>query len=103
MKIEEETAGDLTILKLHGKLLIGDGVEVLREKVNSLIEAGKVNISLDVGDVPYVDSAGLGEMARCYTAATRNNGSLKLTNIPKRIKDLLKVTRLDKILSDEVD
>jgi anti-sigma B factor antagonist len=103
MNIEEETAGELTILKLHGKLLIGDGVEVLREKVNSLIEAGKVNISLDAGDVPYVDSAGLGEIVRCHTAATRNNGNLKLTNIAKRIKDLLKVTRLDKILSDEVD
>ena len=103
MTIEEETAGDLTILKLHGKLRLGDGVEVLREKVKSLIEAGKVNISLDVGDVVYVDSAGLSEFARCHTVTTRNNGSLKLTNISKRIKELLKVTRLDKILLDEVD
>ena len=67
MKIEERAVEGVTILDLQGKMLIGEGDELLREKINSLVEKGTEKIVLNLEDVPYVDSAGLGEIVRCYT------------------------------------
>jgi anti-sigma B factor antagonist len=94
MKIDERTVGDVTILDLKGKMLIGEGDELLREKINTLVEGGKSKILLNLAEVPYVDSAGLGEIVRCYTTASRKNGKLKLINLTKRIQDLLSITKL---------
>ncbi|MFQ5793240.1 MAG: STAS domain-containing protein [Acidobacteriota bacterium] len=94
MKIEERTAGDVTILDLKGKMLIGEGDELLRERINNLVEGGKNNILLNLAEVPYVDSAGLGEIVRCYTTVSRKDGKLKLLNLTKRIHDLLSITKL---------
>ena len=94
MKIEERAVEGVTILDLQGKMLIGEGDELLREKINSLVENGTEKIVLNLGDVPYVDSAGLGEIVRCYTTVSRKNGELKLLNLTKRIHDLLSITKL---------
>lgn len=102
MKIEEQHAPDnVVILDLQGKLMIGDGDVMLREKVESLVTAGHRRIVLDLADVPYVDSAGLGEIVRCYTALSRKNGRLKLRNPSKRIHDLLSVTKLLTFFGDD--
>ena len=94
MKIDERTVGDVTILDLQGKLLIGEGDELLREKINGLVESGKAKILLNLGEVPYMDSAGLGEVVRCYTTVSRKDGKLKLVNLTKRLQDLLSITKL---------
>ena len=94
MEIEERQVDDATVLHLKGRMLIGEGTELLREKFDSLVEAGRTRIALDLGDVPYVDSAGLGEMVRCYKTMGRKDGSFKLFNTPKRIRDLLATARL---------
>ena len=94
MKIEERAVEGVTILDLHGKMLIGEGDELLREKINSLVENGTEKIVLNLAEVPYVDSAGLGEIVRCYTTVSRKNGQLKLLNLTKRIHDLLAITKL---------
>jgi len=94
MKIEERNNGDVTILDLKGKMLIGEGDELLREKINNLVEGGKKKVLLNLADVPYVDSAGLGEIVRCYTTVSRKDGKLKLLNLTKRIHDLLSITKL---------
>ncbi len=94
MKIEERTVSDVTILDLQGKLLIGEGDEILREKVNSLVEGGKIKIVLNLAEVPYMDSAGLGEVVRCFTTVSRKDGKLKLLNLTKRLHDLLSITKL---------
>lgn len=94
MKIEERAVDGVTILDLQGKMLIGEGDELLREKINSLVENGTEKIVLNLADVPYVDSAGLGEIVRCYTTVSRKNGELKLLNLTKRIHDLLSITKL---------
>jgi anti-sigma B factor antagonist len=94
MKIDERAVEGVTILDLSGKMLIGEGDELLREKINSLVEGGTSKIVLNLADVPYVDSAGLGEIVRCYTTVSRKNGSLKLLNLTKRIHDLLAITKL---------
>ncbi len=94
MKINERTVSDVTVLDLEGKLLIGEGDELLREKINSLVEGGTTKILLNLGEVPYMDSAGLGEVVRCYTTVSRKNGKLKLVNLTKRLQDLLSITKL---------
>ena len=94
MQIEERTAGGVTILDLKGKMTLGEGDIVLKDKVNSLALQGKKQIVLNLADVPYIDSAGLGEIVRTYTTMSRQGGSLKLLNLTKRITDLLSITKL---------
>jgi anti-sigma B factor antagonist len=94
MKIVERSVNDVTILDLHGKILIGEGDDALREAVTKLVDGGKTRILLNLADVPYVDSAGLGEIVRCYTTVSRKNGKLKLVNLTKKIQDLLAITKL---------
>lgn len=94
MKIVERQVKDVTILDLHGKILIGEGDDALRDAVTKLVDGGKTKILLNLADVPYVDSAGLGEIVRCYTTVSRKGGRLKLINLTKKIKDLLSITKL---------
>ena len=94
MQIEQRTVGDVTIIDLKGKMTLGEGDELLRDKVNSLIQQGQKKIVLNLAEVPYIDSAGLGEIVRTYTTASKNGGSLKLLNLTKRIQDLLAITKL---------
>ncbi|HXV59720.1 MAG TPA: STAS domain-containing protein [Vicinamibacteria bacterium] len=103
MKIEERHEGDVVMLDLSGKLMIGDGDDILREKVESLVQSGHKRIGLNLADVPYVDSAGLGEIVRCYTSVSRNEGKLRVVNPSKRIMELLTVTRLKATLVAEDD
>ena len=94
MKIVERQVKDVTILDLHGKILIGEGDEALRNAVARLIQGGKKKILLNLAEVPYVDSAGLGEIVRCYTTVRTGGGQLKLVNLTKKIQDLLAITKL---------
>jgi anti-sigma B factor antagonist len=94
MKIVERQVGDVVILDLHGKILIGEGDDALREAVTKLADSGKTKILLNLADVPYVDSAGLGEIVRTYTTVSRKGGKLKLLNLTKKIQDLLSITKL---------
>jgi anti-sigma B factor antagonist len=94
MKIDERTVGDVVVLDLHGKILIGEGDDALRDAVNRLADAGKSKILLNLADVPYVDSAGLGEIVRTYTTVSKKGGKLKLLNLTAKIRDLLAITKL---------
>src|SRR5690242_8149075 len=94
MQIEERSAADVTLLDLKGKMTLGEGDELLKDKINSLALQGRRKIVLNLADVPYIDSAGLGEIVRTYTTVSRQGGSLKLLNLTKRITDLLSITKL---------
>src|SRR3990172_12836539 len=94
MHIEERVVGDVTILDLKGKIPLGEGDEALKDKINSLVLQDRRRILLNLGDVPYIDSAGLGEIVRTYTTVSRQGGQLKLVNLTKRITDLLSITKL---------
>jgi len=94
MQIEERNTGDVVLLDLKGKITLGEGDELLKDKVNSLVNQGHKKIILNLADVPYIDSAGLGEVVRTYTTVSRQGGSLKLLNLTKRITDLLSITKL---------
>jgi anti-sigma B factor antagonist len=94
MQIEERNIGDVKVLDLKGKITLGEGDELLKDKVNSLVNQGSKKIVLNLAEVPYIDSAGLGEIVRTYTTVSRQGGSLKLLNLTKRITDLLAITKL---------
>ncbi len=94
MKIVERQVGEVAVLDLHGKILIGEGDDALRDAVARLTTAGKTKILLNLADVPYVDSAGLGEVVRCYTTVSRTGGKLKLVGLTAKIRDLLAITKL---------
>jgi anti-sigma B factor antagonist len=94
MQIEERTVGDVLVLEVKGRITLGEGDEILKDKVNSLLNQGQKKIVLNLAEVPYIDSAGLGEIVRTYTTVSRQGGSLKLLNLTKRITDLLAITKL---------
>ncbi len=78
MQIEERVVDEVTILDLKGKITLGEGDELLKDKINSLIQQDRKRILLNLEDVPYIDSAGLGEVVRTYTTVSRQGGQLKL-------------------------
>jgi anti-sigma B factor antagonist len=94
MQISERESGAVTILDLSGKVTLGDGDTLLKDKLHSLLHQGKKNILLNLAQVSYVDSAGLGAIVSAYTTITREGGSLKLSNVTKKLQDLLSITKL---------
>ena len=94
MQIDERVVDGVTILDLKGKMTLGEGDELLKDKINSLIQQDEKKLLLNLEGVPYIDSAGLGEIVRTYTTVSRQGGKLKLLNLTKRIQDLLAITKL---------
>ncbi len=94
LEIRERMVGDVVILDLIGKVTIGEGSVQLRDTVSRLLEAGRNRIILNLGGVSYVDSSGIGELVSRYTTTKNTGGRLKLLNLPKKIKDLLMITKL---------
>lgn len=94
MEIAERVVEGVTILDLKGKMTLGEGDELLKDKINSLLANSRKKLVLNLEGVPYIDSAGLGEVVRTYTTVSRQGGSLKLLNLTKRIEDLLSITKL---------
>ena len=88
------TAGGVAIVDLKGKITLGDGSGVLRETVKSLAAKGERNILLNLAEVSYIDSAGLGEMVGSYVTASTQGGSIKLLDAQKRVRDVLQITKL---------
>ena len=94
LSIKDRQAGDVTILDLSGKITIGEGSVQLREAVRRMLDEGKKKLLLNLGDVSYVDSSGIGELVSSYTTTGNNGGQLKLLNQTKKIHDLLTSTKL---------
>jgi len=94
MKFSSRNVGDVVVIDIEGKILLGQGDVEIKQKVNELLLQGKKSILLNVSKVPYVDSAGLGEIVRCFTATRKNGGTLKLLAPNQRLIDLLTITKL---------
>ncbi len=94
LNINERQAGDVTVLDMSGKITIGEGSVALRNAIRKLIEEGKKKILLNLSQVSYVDSSGIGEFVASFTAIGREGGQLKLLNLTQKIQDLLAITKL---------
>ena len=94
LNIRERQAGDVTVLDMDGKITIGEGSVALRTAVRRLIEEGKKKILLNLANVGYVDSSGIGELVSSFTTVQREGGQLKLLKLTQKIRDLLGITKL---------
>jgi anti-sigma B factor antagonist len=94
LNISERQAGDVTILDMKGKVTIGEGSVALRNTIRRLLGEGKKSILLNLGNVGYIDSSGIGELVSSFTAVNKESGSLKLLNLTQKIQDLLAITKL---------
>ncbi len=95
--------GNVTVIDLSGRITVGEGNVALREMVRELAEKGQKNIVLNLGEVHYVDSSGVGELVKAHTTIKNQGGELKLANLSKRVHDLLELTRLSAIFAIEKD
>jgi anti-sigma B factor antagonist len=89
--------GNVTILDLSGKITLGENTGILRDELRSLMSQGNKNILLNLQNVSYVDSAGLGELVGAYTTATNQGGAVKLLHLQGKMKDLMQITKLHTI------
>ena len=94
MEIKERAVGAVTILDLNGKLTIGDGAQLLKDKSESLVFQKRIQVIVNLAAVPYIDSGGLGQLIACYTTLTRAGGRLTLLNVNTKNHDLLSITKL---------
>ena len=85
---------DITIVDLKGRITLGEGSATVRDTVHDLLSKGQKRILLNLRDVNYIDSSGIGELVSAFTAAKKQGGELKLLNLTKKIHDLLQVTKL---------
>jgi anti-sigma B factor antagonist len=94
MDIKERVVKGVSILDLSGKIVLGEGDVQVKERIKDLMADGQRRVLLNLAEVNYIDSAGLGTLISSYTTAKREGGSLKLVNLTKRIQDLLAITKL---------
>ncbi len=94
MKLSSRLSGQVTVLDLEGKILLGEGDIAIKQAVDELLAKGRKQLLLNLAKVPYIDSAGLGQIIRCFTAIRKAGGSLKLLSPNPRVVDLLTVTKL---------
>jgi anti-sigma B factor antagonist len=99
MKIETRTVGDVHILDCSGKITLGEGTMAVRNQVRDVLKNGGKKIILNLADVNYIDSSGIGELVSSYTTVTNQGGKLKLLSLTKKIQELLAITKLLTVFS----
>ena len=87
-------AGKVTVVDLSGRITLGDGSALLRKTVRGLLDDQRTQILLNLADVDYIDSSGIGELVSGFTAVKNRNGNLKLLHLTKKVRDLLQITKL---------
>ena len=94
MQINQRIVGDVAVVEVIGDLVAYSGDVMLRDKVRSLRQQGYAQLVIDLGQVGYMDSMGLGELIHAYATTTKSGGTLKLMRVTKRLRDLLAITKL---------
>ena len=94
VKLTSRQVGDVTVIDAAGRITLGEGASQFRDTIRELSAQGKKKLLLNLGEVSYIDSSGIGEMVSGFTTVTNNGGQFKLVGLSKRIKDLLQITKL---------
>lgn len=94
MKASTRQVNGVTIVDLSGRITLGEGSIILRDTVRDLLGKGNKKILLNLGDVSYIDSSGIGELVSAYTTVRNQGGDLRLLNLTKKVHDLLQITKL---------
>ena len=94
MKTSARQVNGVTVVDLSGRITLGEGSVVLRDTVRELLSKGNKKILLNLGEVNYIDSSGIGELVSAFTTVRNQGGDLKLLNLTKKVHDLLQITKL---------
>lgn len=94
VKLTTRQVGDVTVIDASGRITLGEGSSAFRDMIRDLASSGHKKLLLNLGEVSYIDSSGIGEMVSGFTTVTNHGGMLKLLNLNKRVKDLLQITKL---------
>ncbi len=94
VKLNNRQVGDVTVVDVSGRITLGEGSSALRDALRDLVAKGHKKILLNLGDVSYIDSSGIGELVSGFTSLSNQGGQLKLLSLTKRVKDLLQITKL---------
>lgn len=94
LRATHRDSGPVTVVDLSGRIILGEGSALLRKTVRDLLEEQHHKIVLNLGDVDYIDSSGIGELVSAYTTTKNRGGDLKLLNLTKKVRDLIQLTKL---------
>src|SRR5882757_4082505 len=94
LKSSTRQVDGITVLDLSGRITLGEGSVILRDTIREILGKGEKKILLNLGDVTYIDSSGIGELVSAFTAVRKEGGELKLLNLTKKVHDLLQITKL---------
>lgn len=94
IKLTTRQVGDVTVLDAAGRITLGEGSSAFRDTIKDLTSKGHRKILVNLGEISYIDSSGIGEMVSGFTTVTNAGGQLKLLNLTKRVQDLLQITKL---------
>jgi len=94
LKLSTRQVGDVTIVDAAGRITRGEGSSAFRDLVKDLITKGSKKVILNLGEISYIDSSGIGELVSSFTTVQNAGGQMKLLNLTKRVKDLLQITKL---------
>jgi len=94
LRATHRDAGNVTVVDLSGRIILGDGSALLRKTIRGLLDDQRKKILLNLADVDYIDSSGIGELVSGYTAVKNQSGDLKLLHLTKKVRDLLQITKL---------
>jgi anti-sigma B factor antagonist len=106
MRIQYRQVADAIIFDLDGRIVAGEEAALLRDSIRGVLDRGEKKIMLNLAEVPYIDSAGIGELVRAYVAIDRERGRLKLMNPTRKVREVLEMVKLDtvfQIFSTEVE
>ncbi len=94
VKLTTRQVGDVSVVDVAGRITLGEGSSALRDTLREMVGKGQKKVLLNLGNVSYIDSSGIGELVSGFTTVTNSGGQLKLLNLNKRVKDLLQITKL---------
>jgi len=94
VKLNTRQVGDVSVVDVAGRITLGEGSSALRDALRDMINKNQKKILLNLGEVNYIDSSGIGELVSGFTTVTNSGGQLKLLNLNKRVRDLLQITKL---------
>ena len=95
--------GSVTVVDMGGRITLGDGSALLRKTVRQLLDDNRIHILINLADVDYIDSSGIGELVHAYTSVKNREGELKLLHLTKKVRDLLQITRLYTVFEVHTD
>jgi len=103
IRVTTRSAGSVVVVEVSGQIILGDGTALLRKTVRGLLAEGHNHILLNLGEVDYIDSAGIGELVSSYKTTHDKGGELKLLNLTRRVRDVLQLTRLHTVFDVQSD